>query len=278
MEPKRIVQGNFHSILPNLIQVKENIYSGGSPINDKAFKSLSTLGIRTIISVDGAQPNIIAASANGMTYVHIHIGYDGISTLQKATLIEILKERPAPYYFHCHHGKHRGPAAVATILFLKNHFNVEQAHGFMQLAGTSKKYTGLWNSVNSDSDLKNLPSPSNLVERAAVSHITESMVAIDEIFDHLKTLEKNNWHADDTNPDITAHNQALLLLEQYKEIPRIHNQSNVNQPLFKQHLITSTVAAKELEQSFLQDKITNRSHIMDRLKTSCIDCHSDFRD
>src|SRR5690606_24259899 len=65
--------------LHNLLQVSSRIFSGGEPVGEAAFEQLEKLGVRTIVSVDGARPNIDAARRHGLRYVHIPISYDGIS-------------------------------------------------------------------------------------------------------------------------------------------------------------------------------------------------------
>src|SRR5262245_48501413 len=61
--------------LENLICVSERIYSGGQPQGEQAFQSLARLGVKTVVSVDGARPDVDAAHRNGLRYVHVPIGY-----------------------------------------------------------------------------------------------------------------------------------------------------------------------------------------------------------
>ena len=42
--------------LHNLLAVSPRIYSGGEPDGDAAFEALRKLGVKTIVSVDGARP------------------------------------------------------------------------------------------------------------------------------------------------------------------------------------------------------------------------------
>lgn len=58
---------------PNLQHVSANVWSGGAPESDEAFASLNELGIRTIVSVDGARPDVAAARRYGLRYVNIPI-------------------------------------------------------------------------------------------------------------------------------------------------------------------------------------------------------------
>src|SRR5688500_4513824 len=60
--------------LHNLWRVAANSYSGSEPHAEEGFASLAKLGIKTVISVDGARPNLEAAAKHGMKYVHIPTG------------------------------------------------------------------------------------------------------------------------------------------------------------------------------------------------------------
>src|SRR5688572_4549306 len=48
--------------LHNLVQASPSIYTGGEPEQDAAFVELVKLGVKTVISVDGARPNVEAAA------------------------------------------------------------------------------------------------------------------------------------------------------------------------------------------------------------------------
>src|SRR5690606_17968735 len=100
--------------LHNLLQVSETIYTGGEPKDDAAFAALAKLGVKTVVSVDGAEPNVKAARAHGLRYVHIPIGYDGVSEEAGKSLARLVRDAQGPFYIHCHHGTHRGPAAAAV--------------------------------------------------------------------------------------------------------------------------------------------------------------------
>src|SRR5258706_10041968 len=64
--------------LPNALQVHPQVISGGQPEGEAGFVELKGLGIKTIISVDGAKPDVEMAKKYGLRYVHLPHGYDGI--------------------------------------------------------------------------------------------------------------------------------------------------------------------------------------------------------
>src|SRR4051794_9961460 len=47
--------------IENLYRLEPRLYSGGQPEGDDGFSALRALGIRTIITVDGARPDLEAA-------------------------------------------------------------------------------------------------------------------------------------------------------------------------------------------------------------------------
>ena len=96
--------------LHNVFRLEARVYSGSSPYSEAAFRELAKLGVRTIISVDGAMPAVELAR-----YVHLPIGYDAVPPSRAAELVKAAQGSDGPLYVHCHHGKHRGPAAAATV-------------------------------------------------------------------------------------------------------------------------------------------------------------------
>src|SRR5262249_601182 len=57
--------------LHNVFRLTERLYSGSSPEGEEGFLSLQRLGIKTIISVDGARPEVERARKLGLRYVHL---------------------------------------------------------------------------------------------------------------------------------------------------------------------------------------------------------------
>src|SRR5215212_2026849 len=74
--------------LENLFAISPNLFSGGSPEGDEGFASLAKLGVKTIITVDGAQPDLERAHAHGLRYVHLPHGYNGIPSDTQLQLIK----------------------------------------------------------------------------------------------------------------------------------------------------------------------------------------------
>ena len=75
-------------------------------------------GRKTVLTLDGAQPDVETAKRHGLRYVHVPIGYDGIPAARALELAKTFQtlEPSGPIFVHCHHGKHRGPAACSIAL------------------------------------------------------------------------------------------------------------------------------------------------------------------
>src|SRR5205807_10192310 len=123
----------------------DKLLSGSGPEGAAGFRSLRELGVKTVISVDGMTPEVELARREGLRYVHLPIGYDGVPREQALRIARAVRDLPGPVYLHCHHGKHRGPAAAAVAtLCLDASCPVEAAVAFMKQAGTDPRYRGLY--------------------------------------------------------------------------------------------------------------------------------------
>ncbi len=130
--------------LPNAIRVTASLYSGGLPEGDNAFAELQSLGVRTVISVDGAAPDIETARKHGLRYIHLPHGYDGVPEARGLELAKAINEIEGPIYIHCHHGKHRSPAATAVACIVSGRISNIDGKALLELAGTNPNYRGLW--------------------------------------------------------------------------------------------------------------------------------------
>lgn len=277
--------------LHNVVTYAPGLISGGAPENDAAFDSLRAMGVRTVISVDGAKPNLSAAKARGLRYIHLPIGYDGMDdqrTLEIARAIQLARdEHPeAPIYLHCHHGKHRSAGALGAAAVTLGELTPEQAEVKLRISGTSPSYPGLYECVA-------VAHPAAREELAAVgsdfpeawptSSLVQGMVEIDERLDHLKAIEKAGWRAPADHPDLVPAAEAARLADLFRELA---DTSDARQ-LGESHLAAMQSAgslAQRLEDLILAANSNNPaareslSTQMKRLANSCTDCHKQFRD
>lgn len=263
--------------LHNLLTVSSEIYSGGEPLGNEAFESLVRLGVKTVVSVDGAAPDVETARKHGLRYVHIPIGYDGIEEEAGRLLARLVRDANGPFYIHCHHGRHRGPAAAAVACVASGEMNGQGAIEILVRAGTSRDYAGLWR------DVKNYRAPGaneelpELREVAEVGSFTSAMARIDRAYDHLKRCRDAEWSTPEDHPDLVPAQEALLLKEGLRESAR--NLASDFGEEFKSWLADAEGVAQGLEESLkANDPVQKISRQFQRLEESCRTCHSRYRD
>jgi protein tyrosine phosphatase (PTP) superfamily phosphohydrolase (DUF442 family) len=262
--------------LHNVMKLSNHLYSGSEPHGDEGFASLAKLGIKTVVSVDGAKPNVEAARRHGIRYIHIPIGYDGLPEHAGLSLARVAKEIDGPVYVHCHHGKHRGPAAAAVACIAAGDSSNTEALGILERGGTSKDYKGLWR------DVQNFVSPPagaalpDLVEVAEVGSFAAAMSQVDRTFDNLKLCRDARWSAPPDHPDIDPEQEALLLFEGLHEAGR--NQGDAYEPQFKKWLADAESAANNLRSDLRQKDLNAATDRVLLLEESCKQCHQKYRD
>ena len=263
--------------LHNVISLPGGLISGSEPHGAKGFATLASLGVRTIISVDGAAPDVAAAEALGLRYVHLPIGYDGIDPNRCVSLAKAARDLPGPAYIHCHHGLHRGPAAAACILVGLGHMNVTQAIELMHVAGTSAKYAGLFEVVKNSSPLpaETLDeAPADFPSRAIVPGFTGQMAALGRTWDRLKEIRAAAWRQPEHNPDLDPVNEAVILAEAFAELRRLPEISG-RPAAFVEMLKQAKEAAWGLSQA--RDAAA-REAAYQLVSQRCGDCHREYRD
>jgi protein tyrosine phosphatase (PTP) superfamily phosphohydrolase (DUF442 family) len=270
--------------LENAHKLTPKVWSGGEPHGEAAFQAMRELGVKTLISVDGAKPNIELAKKYGLRYIHLPIGYDGVPLERTEAVAKALLEAEWPIYVHCHHGKHRGPAAAVTGCVAAGLLSNGEATAAMKKMGTDPKYTGLWKSAR---EANAIPADElkkrtiELKEVAPVPPIAEAMVVIDEKFEHLKLAQKAGFKKPADHPDIDPPHEALQLREVFFEMTRTA-EYQAKPADFKKWTENSIQTAKDLEK-WLRDPVAKKnvakgSALMDALRKECAGCHKTYRD
>jgi protein tyrosine phosphatase (PTP) superfamily phosphohydrolase (DUF442 family) len=261
--------------IEHMIRVNDRILSGGEPKGDAAFDALAKLGVKTIISVDSARPDIKAAKARGMRYIHIPIGYDGIPADARAKIARALRDTEGPVFFHCHHGQHRGPAAAAIGARCMGSAP-EVGEELMRLAGTSPDYEGLFRDVRAF-DPKSVEGQNpELVEIAALGTFKEAMANVDRVWDRLKLVDKADWKAPAKHPDVSPQQETLLLAQGLRESHRLL--APKQEKAFGKELKASEDLAWALHDSLKAADIEATRARFKAVGKSCKDCHKAHRD
>lgn len=274
--------------LPNPVRVHPRVISGGLPEGEAAFRELADLGVRTIISVDGAKPDVETAKKYGLRYVHLPHGYDGVPSSRVKELAKAVRDLDGPIYVHCHHGKHRSPAAASVACVAAGLVASSKAVAILELAGTNKSYRGLYQSARdvrrlTDNELDSLEVQFH--EVMEVPPMAEAMVMIGHTYDHLKLVADSNWRTPENHPDLDPAHEALLLREHFNELlrtPEVQTEAEE----FKRMLRESEQAAKSLEELFSRWEPTSKEETAPpaismqakRIADNCKTCHFKFRD
>lgn len=274
-----------HDGLPNAFQLHAKVISGGTPDGDAGFAQLKQIGVKTIISVDGARPDLETAEKHELRYVHLPHGYDGISTLHARTLAKAVTELAGPIYIHCHHGQHRSPAAAMVACIGAGLVEPGKGVAFLQAAGTSERYTGLHAAVNEarpfkQDDLDRLDFPFPKVTE--VPPLAKAMVDLEVRFDNLMIASRSNWNVNAAHPDIDAAHEALMLKEHFAEllrtVPRGECSNEFREILRGSHEAASRMEAQLNRRPLTAETVSVLSVAMTTLKADCRRCHASYRD
>jgi protein tyrosine phosphatase (PTP) superfamily phosphohydrolase (DUF442 family) len=263
----------------NAFRATPKLYSGSQPEGDATFAALAHRGIKTIISVDGGKPDVTAARKHGLRYIHLPYGYDGIPTNRVAELAAVMQREPGPFYVHCHHGKHRGPAAIAVMALAAEGWTTNQAVAWLREAGTADDYPGLYRAAQEfcPPEPAALKAVGELPEVAQPSSLVEAMVAIDAHLEHLKLAQKAGWKTPPGHADISPPHEATLLWEQYREIARLADTA-ARPADYRQKLAEAEQLTDTLRQEL---KAGAANGILDatfkRVSQNCVACHKQHR-
>ena len=267
--------------IQNFYQLSPRIYSGSAPEGEAGFAALQKLGVKTIITVDGAPPDVAGARRFGMRYVHLPIGYDGVPGGQALRLVKAAETLPGPVFVHCHHGLHRGPAGAAVICRAMEGWTVEQAEAWLKLAGTATNYGGLYRTVAEFQP----PSAETLAgvsadfpEKSKISALADVMVEIDGRFDHLKLIRKSGFKTPQSHPDLDPAQETLLLRELFRELARSPMIDKKGAD-FREKLATAEGAAAALEADMTHAVMDARKAETSfwKLDAACSSCHAAHR-
>lgn len=272
--------------LYNVFTLSERIVSGSEPHGDEAFAALAKMGIKTIISVDSKAPAVDLAARHGMRYVHLPIGYHGVKSRDVLRLVKTYREASGPFFVHCFHGAHRGPAAAAVGRVALDGVARETAVGEMrQWCGTAPTYSGLYASVGtfeipSVEQTRALDWP--LPERAPIDDYTDVMVAVSRSDDALKHLAQFDYAGDPGHPDLDAVNEATKLHESF--VRSLEVDEVAKKPAdFRRWTLDSIDLSEKLLATLKGVKAGERSKAADakdlykKIAATCVACHEAYR-
>jgi hypothetical protein len=274
--------------LPNPWRIHPKVISGGLPEGDAAFAELARLGVKTVVSVDGARPDVVTAKRHGIQYVHLPHGYDGVPALRMQELAKVVRDYPGPVFIHCHHGKHRSPAAAAVACVGAGLLAPADAEPVLVAAGTSAGYKGLYESARTARKFESRlldELASGFPESARLPPFAEAMVALEHTHDHLQQIAAAGWKTPPDHPALEPAHQALLLREHFTEMLRTAHVKEQPEK-FQTLLQGSETAAQQLEDALKAWKASGMSgappeaaeQAFAAVSASCKSCHVTYRD
>lgn len=282
--PQKLSASHLH----NAYRIHAKVISGGQPDGEAGFRELRELGVKTVISVDGARPDVVLAKNHGLRYVHLPHGYDGISQQRVKELAKAVRDLDGPIYIHCHHGKHRSPTAAVVACVSVGFVQPSAARDVLQMAGTSENYRGLYESAEAARRLDDA-----LLDQLQVEYretvdlpaLAAGMVSLEATHDHIKAMAAAGWRSPTHHPDLDPAHEALLLREHFTELLRIERVRREPQR-FQQLLRDSEAASAELENAlYAWNAAENDSppppqinEAFERVSHNCTACHRAFRD
>lgn len=271
-------QKNLH----NAHVISEKVISGAQPEGAASFEALRELGVKSIISVDGAKPDVAMAHKYGMRYVHLPIGYDGVSPEEGRAIAKAIDELPGKVYVHCHHGKHRSAAAVAVACVNLSILQPEQAEDVLKTFGTGENYLGLWKAAREARPVDVVAIREldvQFVEQSKIGDYAQTMVQADQHWDNVKLIQKSGWKKPVEHPDLDPAHEVLMVQENLHEGGRLESTS-ARPAAFKALLGESekaTIALGELlRRSPIDAKAADAQFAV--VSNSCLACHKRFRD
>lgn len=270
--------------LHNVVAYRESCLSGSVPEGDAGFDTLAAMGVKTIISVDGAEPDVARAKARGMRYIHLPIGYNGFDDERKLQLVRAAQDalRDGPVYLHCHHGKHRSAGAAAAIGVSLGWGTQSQMIDRMQVSGTSPSYRGLYACARNASVIPASAIdavPADFPELSHPAGFVKAMIEVDEISERLKLIEKAGWNVPATHPDLVPVAEAGQMADLLRLMAE-GDRARSKPPEFSEALRANESLALKLEEMLASgaSDAGRLSAQFAQIQHACKQCHEDYRD
>lgn len=278
--------GNYPG-LQNVYRFSDRIITGSEPVDREALAQLGAWGVKTILSVDGKAPDVEGAEQLGLRYVHVPIQYKGITEDQVVQIAKAFREFEAPFYVHCFHGRHRGPAAAAIGSVALDGLNRDRAIAEMRhWCTTAKKYEGLYLTVATaefPTAAETAAYDFDFMSAQRFSGLREAMVTLTRSWDEVKLIRKNGWEPSADHPDIDPLRSASTVL-QHLEACAVMDETATYADDFRAWLTDSREGTSQIVRLLTDcraepsvDRSAELELAYDVVAESCLECHSVYR-
>jgi protein tyrosine phosphatase (PTP) superfamily phosphohydrolase (DUF442 family) len=283
--------------LHNVFRLSDTIVSGSEPESAEAYEELAGWGVRTVLSVDGKVPDAELAARYGLRYVHVPIQYKGITDDEVLRIAKTFRELEGPFYVHCFHGKHRGPAAAAIGRLVLDGAPRDRAIAEMrQWCKTSSKYEGLYAAVAT----RAMPAPEetdayeyDFEPAHRLDDLRVGMVHITRPFDNLELFQEAGWGALPAHPDLDLYQEALQLHQHTEAVHRLGAEADWNDDFrgWMDEVAEATGELVRVLSACTQDELAaaaepgsgevawrgEAERVFQRMDASCKACHDVYR-
>lgn len=258
----------------------EKLGQGGQPVGEVAFRNLAALGYTTVLSVDGAKPDLELAAKYGLRYVHVPIEYSGIERDQALRIVQAVRTSDGPVFVHCHHGLHRGPAGAMVARIAVDGITNEEAVKELKDSNCSAKYTGLYRDIGAFTaptaeELAKVPT--DLPSYVSPGDVPAHMAVASRIFERLAACDKAGWKAPEGSPDVSPKHEATMLRESFREMLRL-DEVKTHEDRYVKWMTQSEADCATLEAAVAGGKNADASAALTRVKKTCDTCHAQYRD
>ncbi len=268
--------------LHNVVTYSPGMFSGGAPVGRAGLETLRTLGVKTVVSVDGATPDVATAEELGLRYIHLPISYDRVPAERRLELAQVVANAEAPIYMHCHHGKHRSASALATALVTAGVLSQQEAGERMQTSGTSAGYRGLWGSLSectavSRSELAaDITDTSRFPAVANVTGLVATMAELDVLFDDIEYSKDENWNTPADHPDFVPANATQRVHELFAALLE-DPESQALPASYQTQLRAAIDQSKQLDAAVRRKDLPRANELYEQMAQGCKACHKTYR-
>ncbi|MBK8097933.1 MAG: cytochrome c [Planctomycetes bacterium] len=266
--------------LHQVVTYGDGLVCGGAPEGEEGLRSIAAMGIKTVISVDGAAPDVATAEKLGLRYVHLPISYSGFPDERGLELAQAVANLPGPIYLHCHHGKHRSAGALAAAGVMNGLFDNEHAQARMKVSGTAADYQGLWQEAK---DARPMPKealradPAKFPSVSKVSGLVAIMTEVDIANDNLKAVQKAGWQVPKDHPDLVPAKESARLETLYTQM-HTEPDSTAKPAEYQDILKRSHEVVRQLDAAIRSNQADAAEKAFAAVQKSCKECHKLYRD
>jgi len=275
------------SRLKNALRFSTRLFTGAAPESDEALMALKDLGVQTIISVEGAQPDAERAKKLGLRYIHLPLSFEGIPAGRALELAKAVRDFPGPVYIHCSCGVDRSPAAAAVASVLLGDMSPDNAVAAMKTCGVSEGFAGLYGAAASarkasDQTLNELKV--QFWEKAEVTPVAKAMATIRKTGARLAAASHAEWKtpAGRADNDSRASARELLgLITTLRNSNEVKRQSDEFRRLLTENRTAVAALAESLEGQKAPptaQELVDINARFEKVGSSCVSCHVQFRD